>query len=84
MFLPISSYKEACTNSVVKSKFELCLLANESSFEALHNSHQFFYASMINIYWKCPKENSGISIKKMYDFYLIDQDESFYSFSCQI
>ena len=56
-------------------------MANKSNFKALYNSHWSFYASMIDISKKYPIENAGISKKKkeIYDFYLIDQGELFYS-----
>ena len=45
-------------------------MANESSFEALYNGHQFSYVSIISMYRKYPNEAAGISKTKINDFYL--------------
>ena len=42
---------------------ELCLVANESSFEALYNGHWFSYVSIISMYRKYPNEAAGISTR---------------------
>ena len=44
-------------------------MANESSFEALNNGHQFSYISIISLYRKYPNEAAGISKMEINDFY---------------
>ena len=60
------------------------MVANESSFEGLYNYHQFSYVSIISMYRKYPNEAAGISKMEINDFYVGNQNESFYSFCCKI
>ena len=59
-------------------------MANESSFEALYNGHQFSYVSTISMYRKYQNEAAGISKTEINDFNFRNQNESFYSFFCKI